>query len=199
MTRQWLSVLAVAGVSACAKPPLFLLAEPRPAAMELTYLGLDFSHAVFADGDFELIELKRRFLPEWNATLAEELPGRLRARIAIDTGVASERNARIDESSLHSVAEGSHPRGPAAEVVAAEAEPYRSQAGGLAMLIVVDQLTRLYGVAAHAVIFERATGRALLVAAEEASGGGSGLRSFYLSPLREIAIGMTDTINAYWR
>jgi len=182
-----LGVLGLA-VTGCSASVLMTRPAPLVRGEPVVFLGLDFTAAELSDPHFFAEDLVRGKIPRWNSEASDEAVSVLdELPISIDLRVSADRNASINTDARVTAPAGLDEGIPETRLwqeVAPYADPH---APGKAIVVFVERVTKRRGVAAHAIVFERATGEPLLATRSTGEGDGFGVYHFYRTALATIA------------
>ena len=160
---------------------------------QLTYLGADFTKAEFHGPHLNHARLVDGMLVSWSMRALEPVLHDFSIPITHDLALSEERNRSVAAEQVHSKLppSGLHDRllaKPTDKQWAAEVvKDYTDEEGGYALLFVVEAVAKGTGMAAHWVVFNRASGDILLADRAVRDPSGIGVHNFYLNALKRIA------------
>ena len=183
-------------LTACVPAPLFVAKESMRQVNQLTYLGVDFSHAGFADPWFTEERLYKRVY-KWSEQTMKVEHKYFDFFITSDLKISDRRNEEIRDSDIRAWPAMLEPFNLTTETVEAEVRPYLKKGAGVALLIVVEDMVKKYGIAAHYIVFNRGTGEILLTDQIIEKPRGFIPHIAYLKALRKVARHARKVINAH--
>jgi len=190
--KTWLIFLILSG---CASSVTYV--KPAAVAMgeHITFLGIDFSKAEFADPYLQPANLVGDKIPAWNNKVGakilrtfDQLPAQLDLTTTTAHNVTTPPTALASTTSVPAAA-------IALDTVRGELASYvDANAPGKAAVMLVEQVSKERGVWAHMVLFVRATGEPVAIAREGRLGDGYGVFHFYFTALEGAGASMAKQL-----
>jgi len=169
------------------------------AAKEITWLGLDFSKALFVGsftqfaeaGEQSGSELKQKYIPGWNDVVANERQkfdlkkAYSKDNVIYDLDVVTKRNAAVDVSKMTSM--NAQEDRIKKEDIAKVVSQYKTGKKGIGLLYIIDTFDKPDEKAAIWVtFFDMATSKVLIAERFTAKPGGFGLRNYWAKTVFEV-------------
>lgn len=180
---------AVAGCTTMQKPHALVARDGVLTHGEtLTYVGVDFSHAVFFDAYFQVDDTINGKIPSWSQHALEDISGKFPMPVASNLSVSDVVNKTVIARAFPSAAPDPVKMPLTDGLVRREITPYlAARNSGHALLIVAEQITKPSGVIAHYVVFDRRSGEIILLDQVTGEVGGFGVYAYYLNGLKDVA------------
>ena len=154
----------------------------------LTYVGVDFSRAVFFDTYFQVDDTVKGKIPSWSQHALDDISGGFPMPVASDLSVSDSLNKKVTARAFPQTAPDAAKMPLTDAAVGNELAPYLApRNAGHALLIVAEQITKPSGVIAHYVVFDRRSGEIILLDQVTGEVGGFGVHNYYLNGLKDVA------------
>jgi hypothetical protein len=169
------------------------------SAKEITWLGLDFSKALFVGsftqfaeaGEQSGSEIKQKYIPGWNDLVANERPkfdlkkAYKKENVLYDLDIVTKRNAAVDVSKMTSM--NAQDDRIKKEDIAKVVSHYKTGKKGIGLVYIVDTFDKPdeKGII-WVTFFDMATQKVLIAEKFTAKPGGFGLRNYWAKTVFEV-------------